>query len=198
MKSNLKILLKKELYEFKYNYKAWILTIIVICFSYFPNIRKSAMRDFTILAFIILATGQYIYNSYLTDISYNGILFLENVGIKPVYLFFIKLLFSSILTGIIMLANIPNLKGVFSFSDIFWIYPIVIFSSAIMQISAAYVNGAENTASAIAITISFAMLICIFFIQVFFLKIIFSIVITCFFVFISIKILYTKIYRIQL
>ncbi|MGF7108991.1 hypothetical protein DYQ05_05515 [Treponema pedis] len=75
MKSNLKILLKKELYEFKYNYKAWILTIIVICFSYFPNVRKSAMRDFTILAFIILATGQYIYNSYLTDISYNGILF---------------------------------------------------------------------------------------------------------------------------
>lgn len=174
MKSDLTIIFKKELYEFRYNYRVWVLTAIVICFSYFPNVRKSNMQDFTILAFIILAIGQYIYNSYLTDISYKGILFLENIRIKSIYLFLTKLLFSSIIAGIIVLANVSNIKGVFSFLDISWIYPIVVFSSAIMQISATYVNGAENTAASIAITISFAILICIFFIKILFIKIIFS------------------------
>ena len=174
MNSKLKILLKKELYEFRYNYKAWILIIITVCFSYFPNIRKSNIRDFTILVFIILAVGQYIYNSYLTDISNKGILFLQNLGIKSIELFFIKILFSFLISNVMILANIPNLKGIFSLIDILWIYPTVISSSAIMQIAATYANGAENTATIISSIISFIILICVFFIKILFLKIIFS------------------------
>ncbi|WP_206183280.1 hypothetical protein [Treponema pedis] len=49
MKPQLKILLKKELYEFRYNYKAWAVAVICTAGLYVPWMKDRGLQVFTLL-----------------------------------------------------------------------------------------------------------------------------------------------------
>ncbi|MGF7108994.1 hypothetical protein [Treponema pedis] len=198
MKNKINVLIKKEVFELCFNIKSWLNVIVWAAIPYLSQITEPYHRFILALLFSIFAGGQYIYDSCLNDIKLGSSIFLHNIQSRVLTVFCIKLVISGVLSGIAMLINIPHIVPYINFFDIFWIAPMYIFFAALMYLASVFSKCAEITSAVISIVAATAIFALIIIINYLVLKIIFSIVITCFFVFISIKILYSKIYRTQL
>ncbi|MEL3913085.1 hypothetical protein [Treponema pedis] len=198
MNSNLKILLKKELYEFRYNYKAWLIIIICTAVSYVPWLRKHDISVFTASFFILLAVGQYIYNSYSDEINSSGSIFIHNLNFSFLQVFFIKIFFSFVIAAVILIADIPNINGVIKTADFFWLFPLIVTGAAVMQLSSVSSKGSEDTSATVSIIISFIMLVCIMLIQVMILRILACMLLAVLSVYAAYKVSYSLKYRTQL
>ena len=198
MKNKISILIKKEIFELCFNIKSWLNVIVWASIPYLPQVNKSYHKFILALLFSIFAGGQYIYDSYLNDIKLGGSLFLHNIQTSVLTVFCIKLAISGLLSCIAILINITHIIPYTGFFDLFWILPLFIFFAALMFLASVFSKCAEITSAVISILTATLIFAFIIIINYFLLKIIFSIVITCFFVFISVKILYSKTYRTQL
>ena len=89
----MKILLKKELYEFLVNHRLWTALIIFSLVPYLPQIQKLKFYSFIMLFFMLLITIQYIYDSYKNDLLYKGSIFLHNISVNFFKPFIIKVFF---------------------------------------------------------------------------------------------------------
>ena len=197
MKNKISILIKKEIFELCFNIKSWLNVMVWAAIPYLPQISKS-YHKFILALFSIFAGGQYIYDSYLNDIKLGGSLFLHNIQTSVLTVFCIKLLVSGLLSCIAILINITHIIPYTGFFDLFWILPLFIFFAALMFLASVFSKCAEITSAVISILTASLIFAFSIIINYFLLKIIFSILITCFFVFISVKILYSKTYRTQL
>lgn len=198
MNSKLKILLKKELYEFRYNYKAWVLVIICIAGLYVPWMKDRDLQVFTASFFILLSVGQYIYNSYADEINYSGAIFIHNLNFSFLQVFFVKIFFSFLIAAVILVADFPNISKEIKITDFFWLPPLIIAGAGIMQLSGISSKGSEDTSSVIMFIVSFIMLVCIMLIQLIILRIITCVALAAILVFISNKVSYSLKYRTQL
>ncbi|WP_024469702.1 hypothetical protein [Treponema pedis] len=198
MNSNLKILLKKELYEFRYNYKAWLIIIICTAGLYVPWMKDRGLQVFTASFFILLAVGQYIYNSYSDEINSSGSIFIHNLNFSFLQVFFIKIFFSFVIAAVILIADIPNINGVIKTADFFWLFPLIVTGAAVMQLSSVSSKGSEDTSATVSIIISFIMLVCIMLIQVMILRILACMLLAVLSVYAAYKVSYSLKYRTQL
>lgn len=190
--------IKKEIFELCFNVKSWLNVIVWAAIPYLPQITEPYHQFILGLLFSIFAGGQYVYDSYLNDIKWGGSLFLHNIQGSVLIVFCIKLIISGILSGIAMLINIPHIIPYANFFDIFWIVPLCIFFSALMYIASVFSKCAEMTSAVISVLITTIVFAFIVSITYFILKVVFSIVLTCFLLFSAMKIVYSKIYRTQL
>ncbi|WP_024467997.1 hypothetical protein [Treponema pedis] len=198
MKPQLKILLKKELYEFRYNYKAWAVAVICTAGLYAPWMKDRGLQVFTASFFILLAVGQYIYNSYSDEINSSGSIFIHNLNFSFLQVFFIKIFFSFVIAALMLIADIPNISKEIKIIDFLWLSPLIIAGVGIMQLSGISSKGSEDTSSVIMFIVSFIMLTCVMLIQVMILRILACMFLACLFVFIAYKVSYSLKYRTQL
>ncbi|WP_024465323.1 hypothetical protein [Treponema pedis] len=198
MKPQLKILLKKELYEFRYNYKAWLAIIICIAVVYVPTLWTQKYQVFSVSFFILLAVEQYIYNSYSDEINSSGSIFIHNLNFSFLQVFFIKIFFSFVIAAVILIADIPNINGVIKTTDFFWLFPLIVTGAAVMQLSSVSSKGSEDTSATVSIIVSFIMLVCIMLIQVMILRILICMFLAVLSVYAAYKVSYSLKYRTQL
>lgn len=200
MKDKIKILLKKEVIEFFFNYKSWLMIPLCIAVPYLPRISKFEPYSKFIITFFysIFGGGQYIYDSYISDIKFKGAFFLHNIKVSFFQVFFVKVFISVTLSCILLLINIPHLAPYINFFDILWILPLLISFSAIMYLASVFSKGAEISSAIIAIIFTIAIFVFIFKTKFLLLQFIFMTLITCFLLVISFKISYSKLYRTQL
>lgn len=198
MNSKLKILLKKELYEFRYNYKAWVLVIICIAGLYVPWMKDRDLQVFTASFFILLSVGQYIYNSYADEINYSGAVFIHNLNFSFLQVFFVKIFFSFLIAAVILIADFPNISKEIKITDFFWLSPLIIAGAGIMQLSGISSKGSEDTSSVIMSIVSFIMLVCVMLIEIVILRILTCIVLAAVSVYTANKVSYSLKYRTQL
>ncbi|AGT44348.1 hypothetical protein [Treponema pedis] len=198
MKPQLKILLKKELYEFRYNYKAWLAIIICIAVVYVPTLWTQKYQVFTASFFILLAVGQYIYNSYSDEINSSGSIFIHNLNFSFLQVFFIKIFFSFVIAALMLIADIPNISKEIKIIDFLWLSPLIIAGASIMQLSGISSKGSEDTSSVIMFIVSFIMLTCVMLIQVMILRILTCMFLAVLSVYAAYKVSYSLKYRTQL
>ncbi|WP_024470128.1 hypothetical protein [Treponema pedis] len=198
MKPQLKILLKKELYEFRYNYKAWAVAVICTAGLYVPWMKDRGLQVFTASFFILLAVGQYIYNSYSDEINSSGSIFIHNLNFSFLQVFFIKIFFSFVIAALMLIADIPNINGVIKTADFFWLFPLIVTGAAVMQLSSVSSKGSEDTSATVSIIVSFIMLVCIMLIQVMILRILICMFLAVLSVYAAYKVSYSLKYRTQL
>lgn len=147
------VLLRKELMELIYNPKSGIAIVVVVGLMYLFHFLREDYRDgllyFTVF-FAALSVGQYVYDSFVSDIEFKGALFLHNTGISLTELFRIKLWIALVIATVILITTLPLTYSQIRLSDLFWIYPFVAFSCSLMQIFTVLARGRETTASVIA------------------------------------------------
>ncbi len=198
MKNKIKILLKKEMFELVFNFKSWMNVFLWAAVPYFPQIDDLYHKYVIALLFSVFAGGQYVYDSYLSDIACKGAFFLHNIKVDFFQVFFVKVVISGFLSCIAMLINIPNLVRYMPASDICWIVPLFVSFSAIMYLAAIFSKGAEITSAIISVLCGTGIFACTFLITPFLLKCIFAVLVACFLLFVSFKISFSKPYRTQL
>ncbi|MFI3257404.1 MAG: hypothetical protein R3Y36_03810 [Spirochaetales bacterium] len=157
MKPNIKKLLHKEVKELLSSYLTIIGIIVSIIISYFESARSHNINDIFTIGLTGLTVGQYVYDSYLSDVKDQGALFLHNIKIGFFESFIVKTCFALSISIIILCTNIPNLIGYVGLADIPWIIGYIVFATIIMQIASIYAKGAEITAGIIAIAVQISV-----------------------------------------
>ncbi len=165
MLKRLKILFKKELYEFRFNYKAWVLAFLSILFVYAPTTWKYEAPVFSLFLCLLISISQYVCESYYTETNYGAWIFTHNMGFSFFELFFVKFLCSIILVAVIMIIDIPNLRGKIGISDFFVIFLLTIIEIEITQLSIIFSKGSENTSSTIGTILSIVLLLSVFYLK---------------------------------
>ena len=160
----MKILLKKELYEFLVNHRLWTALIIFSLVPYLPQIQKLKFYSFIMLFFMLLITIQYIYDSYKNDLLYKGSIFLHNIRVNFFKPFIIKVFFAFLINVVMLLINIPDIYRLLNFIDTIWFPIYFIYASSVTYICSIYAKGTETTAISFAILIIISVLVLIFFI----------------------------------
>ncbi len=188
MENKIKILIKKEILELIFNFKSWINVFLWAAIPYLPQIYEPYHKYIVAVLFSVFAGGQYVYDSYLSDIKFKGAFFLHNIKVGFFQVFFVKLVISSLLSFVAMLINIPNLVLHITAIDICWILHIFISFSAIMYLASIFSKGVEITSAIISVLFGTGIFTCIFIIKSFLLKFIFSVLVACFLIFVSFKI----------
>ncbi len=171
MLKRLKILLKKELYEFRFNYKAWFLGFLSVLAVYAPTTWKKEAPVFLLFLWLLISVGQYVYESYYTETNCGAWIFIHNIKFSFFELFFVKFLCSLMIVTVIMIIDIPNLIGKIWISDFFVIFLLTIIEIEITQLSVMFSKGSEDTSSTIATILSVVLLFAAFSIQSAFLRI---------------------------
>ncbi len=198
VENKIKILIKKEILELVFNFKSWINVVLWAAIPYLPQIYEPYHKYIIAVLFSVFAGGQYVYDSYLSDIQFKGAFFLHNIKVVFFQIFFVKLVISSLLSFVAMLINIPNIIMYITATDIYWILPLFISFSAIMYLASIFSKGAEITSAIISVLFGTVIFACTFIIKSFLLKSIFSVLVACFLIFVSFKISFSKPYRTQL
>ena len=154
MSNRIDSLVRKETHEFFRNHKSWLMVCVGVGFVYIVHIARDDYRpflDFIVSVAIMMSVGQYVFDSFESDISFKGALFLHNIGVKPIELFTAKAMLAMVITTVMLAASLPAVTGKLFLADILWIYPLTVFSASVMQISAVFSRGAEITSSIIAL-----------------------------------------------
>ncbi|QOW61172.1 hypothetical protein [Treponema pedis] len=194
----MKILFKKELYEFRYNYKAWFIAFLSIAAVYAPTSWKHEAPVFLLCLWLLISIGQYIYESYYTETKHGGWIFIHNMGVTFFELFFAKFLCSLMMVIVIMIIDIPNLIGKIWISDFFLIFLFTIIQIEITYLSIIFSKGSEATSSTVGTILSVVLLFAAFYIQNAFLRIFLLAVLACFLGFVCKTVSKTLKYRTQL
>lgn len=161
--------------ELVHNPKSWAAMVVVVGLMYLFYFLREDYRDgllfFTVL-FTAMSVGQYVFDSFVSDVVYKGALFLHNVGISVTELFRVKLIIALGIASIILLSTLPLTYNQAHILDLFWIYPFIAFSCSLMQIFTVLAKGREMTASVIAAIGILATLVMIQFFYSYLLRII--------------------------
>lgn len=170
MKKNIKILFKKEFRELVFSYKSLIAVLLCSMITYTEIFKDMEINHIIAPVFMMMVIGQYIYDSYLGDVSFKGALFLHNIKAKFWEIFFAKLCCASIIGVLMLLLTLPNLVDKMTLADIFLLVPLFVFAAALMQISTIYAKGSEMTAALFSTLIIFGVVFVLFQIEPIFLR----------------------------
>ena len=143
MLNKLFFLFRKELSDYIHSYKCWGTLFLVSCFPLLFHAKGKEMPDLIYLLFFQGAQAQCIYDSFLTDTKEKGMLFYHNLSISFPMMFFTKFITSLIIPFIAAVINTKDMVLYFSFSDILWILPVLIFSETVAFAGAVVSAGAE-------------------------------------------------------
>ncbi len=198
MNKQIKILIKKEIFELFFNFKSWLNILLWGLMPYLPQIHDKYHKYIAAMIFSVFAGGQYVYDSYMSDIKFKGAFFLHNIKVDFFQVFFVKLFIAVVLSCLSLLINIPNIVLFISFFDIFWVLPLIISFSTIMYLTSVFSKGAEITSAIISILLTIPVFVFVFKIKFPLLQFAFVSLITCFLLFGSFKISFSKFYRTQL
>ncbi|MEL3911576.1 hypothetical protein [Treponema pedis] len=168
----MKILFKKELYEFLANYRLWMALIIFSLVPYLPQIQKLKFYPFIMLFFMLLIIIQYIYDSYKNDLLYKGVFFLHNIKFGFFKPFIVKILFAFLMSIVMLLINLPNIYRLINLQSSIWFPLYFIYASSVTYICSIYARGVETTAISFAILIIVSILVLIFLLPSLLLKIV--------------------------
>ena len=150
------VLFRKELKDFLNNYKSWLFFLIMLTLVYIFRILAWKLDSEFFICFILMCVCQYLYDSYLTDTTSKGSIFLHNIDMRFFQVFVVKILFALFQALVIVLVNTPYVMQHFSLADILWFLPLVVAIAAIMQLAMVFARGAEIASALITTCIIFA------------------------------------------
>lgn len=150
------VLFRKELKDFLNNYKSWLFFLIMLGLTYVFQFLSWKLSPEFFICFILMAVCQYIYDSYLTDTTSKGAVFLLNAGIGFMQLLLVKTLFSVAQALVIVLVNFSYAREFLSLGDSLWLLPLVVAIVAVMQMAIVFARGAEIASALITTSIIFA------------------------------------------
>lgn len=150
------VLFRKELKDFLNNYKSWLFFLIMLSLVYIFRALAWKLEPEFFICFILMCVCQYLYDSYLTDTTSKGSIFLHNIDMGFFQVFVVKILFALFQALVIVLVNTPYVVQYFSLADILWFLPLVAAIAAIMQLAMVFARGAEIASALITTCIIFA------------------------------------------
>ena len=149
-------LFRKELKDFFNNYKTWLFFLIMLVLTYIFKFLSRELDPEFFICFILMCVCQYLYDSYLTDTTSKGSIFLHNIDMRFFQVFVVKILFTLFQALVIVLVNITYVVQHFSLADILWFLPLAVGIAAIMQLAMVFARGAEIASALITTCIIFA------------------------------------------
>lgn len=195
---NFTFLLKKEIKDFIYSYQCWGCVLILLFLQKILSIGKIQVNFWLYLFFVCLSISQFIYDSYSTDIKEHGILFINNLNIDFFHYTLAKQL-SAVFLGIIFIfMRLSLLLETFTYSDLTWMLCLISFASFLMFICSILTEGSEMGGSLISAFVSGIVLIILYVIKFFILRVILLIFLNGLFFFICKKLYNSLFFRKQI
>ncbi len=157
----MKTLLKKEFRELFCNYRGWSLIVVIVGVLYLFEKKSVELGKPFYSWFILMVANEYIFESFVADTKMKGIVFVYNVKASYLDIFISKILASILMLAIEVVAIIPIINDIFSVIDIFWLVPMIVFTSALMHLGAILGKGSEATTTFLTMGITFILLLCL-------------------------------------
>lgn len=137
--------LKKETRDFLHNYKSWLSLVVAAGAPRIFQVFDRELGGYPFVFCILIAVCQYLYDSFLTDTTEKGMIFILNYGMR-----FASVLFAKILMGVLMMmtsfvCNVPLFLEDFTAMDFLWLLPLCVAIASLMLLTAMVSHGSELT-----------------------------------------------------
>ena len=152
----MKHIIRKELKEFIFNYKAWIGVAVIATAPRFFAYHQRELGAPIFVSLMLMALCQYLFQSYLADTSSGGAVFFHNMGAGFAAPLVAKLLFAMVGAALIFLVNVPFLRTHFAAWDAVWLVPLCVASNAWMMLTVVVARGSEMTSGILSTGMIFA------------------------------------------
>ena len=191
-------LLRKELKEFLYDYKSWLVVLISVSLPYLLTFAGKEDSPCFYLSIVISSISQYVYNSFVSDTKTKNIIFVYNIESNSKKNFFAKISIALILLLIIFVFNINYILEYVPLINIIWITFFSVTTVAIMYFTAMFSQSSETTSTVITLSIVFGVTFLLWNMDFIILKIGISLASAILMSFIAIKTADSVVYRQQL
>ena len=152
----MKHILRKELKEFIFNYRAWIGAAVIAAAPRFFAYHQRELGAPVFVSLMLMALCQYLFQSYLADTSSGGAVFFHNMGAGFAAPLVAKLLFAMAGAAVIFLVNVPFVRTHLRAWDAVWLVPLCVASNAWMMLTVVAARGSEMTSGLLSTGMIFA------------------------------------------
>ena len=137
--------LRKEFNDFFHNYKSWLSLVIAAGAPRIFQLFDKELGGYPFIICILIAVCQYLYDSFLTDTTEKGMIFILNSGRSFMTLMFVKVVMGILMMIVSLVVNFDLFLETLKAIDFLWLLPLCIAITSLMLLTAMMSQGSELT-----------------------------------------------------